>query len=699
MTVDLGTVREAVTAGICVVPPAEDGSKRPDGDWKRYQQQRPDARQIGAWFEHGRDGIGFICGKVSGGLEMLEFEGRAVADGMLTAYEEAAQAAGIGDVLERIAQGYMEATPSGGIHLIYRCDTPLGNTKLARRPATPDELEDNADDRIKVLVETRGEGGYVIVAPSHGHVHPSGQAWTQIHGGVGTIQTITDEQRDALFELARAFDAMPVPQWQPSTPTYRTSEGDGPADHYNAAATWPELLEPAGWVRVYQRDQVTYWRRPGKPDGISASTNHGGHDLLHVFTSSSVFEPERSYTKFHAYGILHHAGDLKAAGKALYHEGYGTRREPAKPKQRDANNNTWEPPRDHDDTPPPDTTDILRPFRRVDVNLLTPLPPTPVLPPWLYGGGCLTVLQSEPGVGKSWLALWIATYVMEQGGDVVYIDEEGGLELVHERLNALGVPADLVSQHFWYYAFEMRTWGEQDMLALTAMLAGIPQPTLAVLDSLPDFLAVADQDEDRAKDVTRFIKKVCGAFREIGCSQLLLDHLPKPQAGTKNQRSRYSRGSGSKLGKADATLLLEAETEFDVRTNGTLKLWKTKDRRGRLDLPPLGKTGLTLAVLVGEGRLSITQVVTASDEHRGEQKPTILMERLSLALEGRTDTVTQNALLSIVGGNKEWKKKALEHLIADGYVQREKHGQAFQLTSIVAYRQPVGDSTENNDSW
>lgn len=264
-----------------------------------------------------------------------------------------------------------------------------------------------------------------------------------------------------------------------------------------------------------------------------------------------------------------------------------------------------EPELEHQDDRP-GALDVLRPFHRIDVDLTATLPATPLLPPWIYGGGCLTILQSEPGVGKSWLALWVSVAVMLEGFDVVYIDEEGGLELVHERLRLLGADPALVREHFWYYAFETRTWGEEDMLATAAMLAGVPKPGLAILDSLPDFLAVAGQDEDRAKDVTSFIKKVCGAFREVGCSQLLLDHLPKPAAGSKKERSRYSRGSGSKLGKADATLLLETGDEFDVHNSGSLKLWKTKDRRGRLELPNLGKPGYHLTVTVSGEEVDIT---------------------------------------------------------------------------------------------
>lgn len=414
MTVDLDFVRAAVNAGICVVPPAEDGTKRPASNWKQFQEQRPDEPQLRAWFNRGRDGIGFICGRISGGLEMLEFEGRAVTEGMLVAYEEAANAVGLGDVLERIAQGYLEGTPSGGIHLLYRCETPLTNTKLARRPATDEELADKPDDPVKVLIETRGEGGYVIVAPSHGAVHPDGGAWIQVHGGVDTIATITDTERDALFALARTFDTLPAPRWTPTTTTYRTSEGDGPADHYNAATTWVALLEPAGWTRVYQKGEATIWRRPGKSDGISATTNHAGHDLFHVFTSSTAFEPEHSYTKFQAYAIIHHGGDLSSAGKHLYAEGYGDRRDQAvkapvvEPWEGDDSDEygEWETPSGEAEPEPsarPDEPQAPKPDRDIDEFLNSDDPEYDWLVPGLLERGDRLIVTGPEGGGKSTL--------------------------------------------------------------------------------------------------------------------------------------------------------------------------------------------------------------------------------------------------------------------------------------------------------
>jgi len=253
----------------------------------------------------------------------------------------------------------------------------------------------------------------------------------------------------------------------------------------------------------------------------------------------------------------------------------------------------------------------LRPFVRLPLDLTCPPPPPEVICGWLYAGR-LTVLGSEPGVGKSWLATWATKRVLDGGGCVVYLDEEGGPELVTERLIALGARPAAVAERLFYYAFEARAWGEEDLIALRTVLAAAAEVApvrLAVLDSLPDFLEAAGRDEDRAKDVTHFVNTVCGTLRTAGVAQLVLDHLPKPQVGdSKPKRSRYSRGSGAKLAKADATFLLEAEEEFDTKRSGKLRLWKTKDRRGRLDLPSISAPGRLIEVIVpGDGSVEFRE--------------------------------------------------------------------------------------------
>jgi putative DNA primase/helicase len=303
----------AYDADLCTVPAAADGTKRPGlNEWKRYQTERPSIEQVLAWFDGTPQGFGVICGRVSGGLEMLEFEGRA--RGIYTDFVRASHAAGIGGLVDRIRDGYEEETPTGGIHWLYRCEQITGNLKLARRPG-PSEHD------VEVLIETRGEGGFVIVAPSGGTVHPNGGSWVLSAGGFDSIAMITPEERAELHHVAALFDDMPRREYEATPPS--SANGERPGDQYNARTTWAELLEPHGWVRVYEHGQETAWRRPGKTHGISATTNHTGTDHVKVFSSSTPFDTESTYDRFGAYALLEHGGDFAAAASELAAQGFG----------------------------------------------------------------------------------------------------------------------------------------------------------------------------------------------------------------------------------------------------------------------------------------------------------------------------------------------------------------------------------------
>ena len=309
-------------AGLCVLPAAEDGSKRPAVDWKEYQHHRPTPEQLTAWFGDGlRTGLGVVCGAVSGGLEMTELEGAAVREGALTTLNSLALDAGEEALWDRMLKGYVVVSPSGGLHFYYLladAEVP-GNTKLA------------ATEGHVTLAETRGEGGWVVTAPSHGRVHPAFTAWTVATGEPSRMPVLTAEERDRFHALVRQLDrrAKPTPAMASPFQQPRSGQGDGvsPGDDFNARAEWPTIMGDAGWSYVFSRGAIAYWRRPGKRSGISASTGFGEGDWLYVFTSSTELEPERTYTKFGAYAALHHGGDHQAAAKALQGQGYGKRTE------------------------------------------------------------------------------------------------------------------------------------------------------------------------------------------------------------------------------------------------------------------------------------------------------------------------------------------------------------------------------------
>ncbi len=304
--------------GLNVLPPRNDGSKAPDTDeWASRQRTRASEKEIRRWYGNGRTGLGIVCGAISGGLELFDFDCRHT----WYAFQLLAKDAGLSGLLARVEDGYLEETPGGGVHLLYYCAKPV-NGKLARRPKRPEEQRDQ-HDRVMTLIETKGEGGYTVTAPSHGRVHETGGAYKLLRGGFDSIVRLTDDEREALHALARSFDELQ--REKDSEQRRRRGRGTGsrPGDDFNARTTWPEILEPHGWRRLFERSGETYWTRPGKTGGISATTGYAGSDLLYAFTTSTELEAERSYDRFGAYAVLEHDGDLEAAARALVAQGYG----------------------------------------------------------------------------------------------------------------------------------------------------------------------------------------------------------------------------------------------------------------------------------------------------------------------------------------------------------------------------------------
>jgi hypothetical protein len=306
------TALAALRSGISCIPIASDGTKRPLIKWKDYQKRHPTLREVRQWFYHKPCGIAFIMGAVSGGLEMLDFDSPCM-------YEQFAlrmQQEGLAWLLESI-EGYKELSPKG-VHLYYRCPSFLeGNKKLAQRPL-------HEPPYVLSLIETRGEGGYSIGAPSSGGVHPSRQPYQVACGSLDTIQTIRSEDRALLLSLARTFDEMPKKSAQEIFRNPQKNDGERLPGHIfnECGPAWAEILEPHGWTLVKSIGDEEFWRRPGKETGISATTNYAGSNYLYVFSTSTIFEPCVGISKFAAYTFLEHAGDFSEATRDLVAQGY-----------------------------------------------------------------------------------------------------------------------------------------------------------------------------------------------------------------------------------------------------------------------------------------------------------------------------------------------------------------------------------------
>ncbi|MFJ4692821.1 bifunctional DNA primase/polymerase [Streptomyces sp. NPDC088766] len=346
------SAREMDDAGLCVLPIKADGSKAADvRSWSPYKVQRSVPAEHDQWFGGDRPrGIAVVYGAVSGNVEMIEFEGHAIADGVLDEVTEIMDASGLGEPWAQILNGWATESPSGGRHYRVRIeggDVP-GNTKLASRLAREDEYTDEEKQRlrqkpnsriIRVQIETRGEGGYGLVEPSSGTVHASGKPYLRHAGGPDSIPTLDAETMQAIRDICRMVDTLPKPETPKTAPTeLKPLPGGGlrPGEDFDARADWEKIIGAHGWECLHQRGRTRYWRRPGKDTrGISATTGHApDKDRLFVFSSSTEFDAWTPYSKFAAYTLLTQGSNttpaFKRAAADLRQQGYGS--EP--PRQR-----------------------------------------------------------------------------------------------------------------------------------------------------------------------------------------------------------------------------------------------------------------------------------------------------------------------------------------------------------------------------
>lgn len=333
------SARELHDAGLCVLPIKADGSKRPAVSWMQYKVHRSTPAEHDAWFGGDRTrGIAVVYGQVSGGVELIEFEGLAIREGLLTEVTEIMESSGLGEAWAAITNGWVTESPSGGRHYRVRVDGAAvpPNRKLASRLAREDEWDDVERQRVaekpgtkivRVLIETRGEGGYGLVEPSGPAVHASGRPYVRVEGSPANIPVLDADTMNAIRDICRMVDQMPVPEAPKTAPKTAEPLPDGalrPGEDYEAQADWADILR--GTFRpIITRGHTTYWGWADGVGGVKATTGRDPEkDRLWVFATGSEFQADTPYSKFGAYALIEHGGDYKAAASALRRQGYGT---------------------------------------------------------------------------------------------------------------------------------------------------------------------------------------------------------------------------------------------------------------------------------------------------------------------------------------------------------------------------------------
>ena len=590
------TARILREQGISTVP-IKAGDKVPLVAWKAYQQRLPEEAEIERWFARPTNRIALIAGGAVG-VGCLDFDEK-YGRGILARFAARAEEVGL-DYL--IGQLIRQRTPSGGFHLVWRCSgSPMVNQKLASRPPTDSELQASPHLRELTLIETRGEGGYFVIAPSDGYALEAGD-WS-------SIPTITEEDREALLDLARTFDERATtaaePEAAPAAPTAHAGELT-PGDDYDAKADVPALLTAHGWRPCGPSGK--YWTRPGKTRGISASWDVVPGRFF-VFSSSTEFTLSRVYRPWHVYATLECGGDFSRAAAELRRQGFGGA---ARKKTRDVI--PWDQVHDaeapgvepapedppgvegadpHGQAPTTETEDDrIRRLLRARAFDPSKTPP-PLRPIFTLGGvviatpGNLVAITAQAKVGKSALvsALTAAAMVSEDseadlltatgfnaaGKGLLYFDTEQSPDDFWHAVARAKRRAQVESLPAWLHAYSVADLPAQiARKAVAVAMADTAEAHGGIHAVIIDGVADLVLDVNDAEECNGIVAELHSLAIRYDCAILCVIH--------KNPGSEKVRGHlGSQIErKAETNLSLDKEEEVTV-------VWSNKQRRAPID--------------------------------------------------------------------------------------------------------------------
>lgn len=320
-------------------------------------------------------------------------------------------------------------------------------------------------------------------------------------------------------------------------------------------------------------------------------------------------------------------------------------------------------------------------FVRLDNPELNKPPEPPAIHGLLYGR-LRHVISGPPESAKTLVAYVLLLEAIRNGSIVAILDFEMGAYAAKRMLIDLGATDDELASILY---------AEPD---------GPPTPNdlgrikgefteYVLIDAGAGAYDTTGLDDNARKDVERFARIWTRPLWKAGIATILVDHVTK----NADTRGKFAIGSERKLGGADVHLGFESIKTLTRGTTGVIKVTVHKDRPGFLTRP----TACYVDLQSDPDTHRIAWQLRPPDQpdETGSLRPTIYMERISQYLERQTEPVSRNTIEQEVKGvAAEWKRKAIDTLIREGYATEEIGSRGARLvTTTRPYRQATDPKT------
>lgn len=502
----------------------------------------------------------------------------------------------------------IEQTQHGGFHVVYRCSEVEKSQKLAKRPATPEELAKEPKLTAPCLIETKGLGGQFLVSPTPGY--------TILQGDWFNLFEITPEQRTFFLDTARSLDRMPKVTYTPR-PYNGELDGTRPGDIYNQTGGIQEalgILEKNGWTVAYSRGDTVYLTRPGKKFGVSGTYGHVAPGVFYCFTSSgSPFEPDTAYSPFQVFALLKHDGDFPQAAKELSKR-YSLEAPPRKPYIEETKTSMVNEAKTA-------TTEKTLFSKVPDFNpvLLSDLKKEDCPVEWLWEGyiarGHITLLAALWKAGKTTFLAELFRCMSEgtrlagqqvHPCPILYLSEERTTQWITRRDEKnIIIPVHLLCNPL-KRKLDYGSWVAWiERAANYSEEKGIQ---MVIIDTLTTFSSVIDENDSMQVNAALL---PLNYFREKNIAVLLVHHFRK----SGGNEGTASRGSGALMGYVD--IIMEFSRLEPDDPQGT--------QRKLVGLSRFDETPAEIILDYIDGEYS-SQVVTSSREARKQNKAKKVLE-------------------------------------------------------------------------